>query len=198
VPTTTTTTIPPTPLALAIPVAAGSDDAEEYLSNGQVDAGSSDLEMVFERREQVVGIRFANVTIPRGATVTNAYLQFTVDDTGSGATTLTVRGEDIGDAAPFVEADFDLSTRLNSRATTASVSWTPPDWNNVGDAGEGQSTSDISSVIQEIVDRSDWASGHALVILITGDTTSKSNSRIAESYDGVAASASVLHVEYLP
>jgi hypothetical protein len=197
-PSTTTTTIPPTPTTLSIPVAARSDDAEEYLVDGRVDAGSSDLEMSFEKEGQIVGIRFANVTIPQEATVSSAYIQFTVDERGSGATVLTIRGEDVGNAATFVETNFDVSNRLNFRPTSAAATWSPADWNNVGEAGANQRTGDIKSVIQEIINRSDWASGNALVILVTGDTTSKSNSRIAESYDGVPVSAPVLHVEYLP
>ena len=75
---------------------------------------------------------------------------------------------------------------------------TPPAWNNAGDAGADQETDDIASVIQEIVSHADWVSGNALAILITGDTTSRSDSRTAESYDGSVAGAPVLHVKYLP
>jgi len=149
--------------------------------------------MTFEKQGQIVGIRFANVMIPQGATLSSAYIQFTVDETGSGATTLTIQGENVANAATFMEANFDLSNRLHFRPTTAYVTWEPADWNNVGDARVNQRTADITSVIREIVNRDDWTSGNALAILISGDTTSKSNSRIAESYDGVA-----LHAEYLP
>jgi hypothetical protein len=45
--------------------------------------------------------------------------------------------------------------------------------------------------MQEIVNRSGWASGNALVVLITG-----SGRRVAESYNGDRAGAALLHVEY--
>ncbi len=53
---------------------------------------SSDLELVFDTSNQVVGMRFVNLTIPKGATIVNAYLQFKVDETSSETTSLTIRG----------------------------------------------------------------------------------------------------------
>ena len=46
-------------------------------------------------------------------------------------------------------------------------------------------------MIQEIVDRAGWVEGNAVVIIITG-----SGARVAESYNGVAAAAPLLHIEY--
>ena len=77
--------------------------------------------------------------------------------------------------------------------TTAWVAWSPPDWNSVGVAGPDQRTPDLSEIIQEIVDRTDWSPGNAIVIVITG-----SGRRTAESYNGSPAAAPLLHVEYDP
>jgi hypothetical protein len=46
-------------------------------------------------------------------------------------------------------------------------------------------------VIQEIVGRPGWASGHSLVLIISG-----TGHREAEAYEGAAAAAPLLHVEY--
>jgi hypothetical protein len=46
-------------------------------------------------------------------------------------------------------------------------------------------------VIQEIVNRSGWASGNSLVLIVTG-----TGKRTAESYNGDQAGAALLHVEY--
>ena len=62
------------------------------------------------------------------------------------------------------------------------------DWFTVGEAGVDQRTSDLSPVIQEIVDRAGWVEGNAVVIIVTG-------SRVAESYNGDNAAAPLLHVE---
>jgi hypothetical protein len=50
----------------------------------------------------------------------------------------------------------------------------------------------MSAVIQEIVDRPGWSSGNALAILITG-----SGKRVAESFDGDASGAPLLHLRYV-
>jgi hypothetical protein len=60
-----------------------------------------------------------------------------------------------------------------------------------GEAGAGQRTPDISSIIQEIVTRLGWSSGNSLVVIITG-----TGERTAESYDGDSAGAPLLYVEY--
>jgi len=61
----------------------------------------------------------------------------------------------------------------------------------VGEAGVAQQTPEISAIIQDIVDRPGWASGNSLVIIITG-----TGLRTAEAFEGAAAGAPLLHVEY--
>jgi len=61
----------------------------------------------------------------------------------------------------------------------------------VGEAGANQRTPELAGVVQEIVTRSDWASGNAMVFIITG-----TGHRTAESFEGKAAAAALLHVEY--
>ena len=80
-----------TTAVLEIPVIFGSDDAEESAS-GQVNHNSGDLELVYDGGNQTVGILFAGTGIPRGVTITNAYVQFQVDETSTGATSLTIEG----------------------------------------------------------------------------------------------------------
>lgn len=43
--------------------------------------GSSDLELGYEASEaKIVGLRFPDIQIPRGATITRAYIQFYCDE----------------------------------------------------------------------------------------------------------------------
>jgi hypothetical protein len=63
----------------------------------------------------------------------------------------------------------------------------------MGEAGPDQRTPDIASLIQEIVNLTEWLEGNSLVIIITGNET---NRRAAESYNGDQAGAPLLHVEY--
>ena len=169
-------------------VSASSDDAEERAS-GSVSLTSSDLELVFDSGgNQTVGMRFNGLVIPPGATITNAYVQFETDETTSDATSLTIQGEDVDTAATFVGTSGNVSSRP---ITSASVAWSPPAWPTKDAAGPDQRTPDISSVIQEIVNRSGWMSGNSLVIVITG-----SGERTAESFDGEPPNAPLLHVEF--
>ena len=79
-------------------VSSSNDDAEEY-PNGQMYRDSSDLELVTEDDVQTVGMRFTGIGVPTGATITNAFIQFTVDEATSGSVSLSIRGHDTGDAA---------------------------------------------------------------------------------------------------
>ncbi|MEE9533776.1 MAG: hypothetical protein V3W06_05115, partial [Acidimicrobiia bacterium] len=168
-------------------VDSSSDDAEER-SSGSMRLTSSDLELVYDRSNQTVGMRFNGVNIPQGVTIYNADIQFKVDERNSGATSLTIWGEAIDNAPTFTNSSGNISSRTR---TTASVAWSPVAWTTVGQAGPDQRTPDIASVIQEIVNRTGWSNGNSLVIIITG-----TGERTAESYNGDQAGAPLLHVEF--
>jgi len=149
---------------------------------------SSDLELVFDDTNQLVGLRFAAAPIPQGASIQNAWIQFQVDETDSVATALTIRGQASDNALTFTTAAGNVSSRPT---TAAAVGWIPPAWTTVGQAGPDQRTPNLSLVISEIVGRAGWASGNALAIVITGTGV-----RTAEAVNG--GSPPVLHVEYTP
>ncbi|MDX1516740.1 MAG: hypothetical protein R3288_07865, partial [Woeseiaceae bacterium] len=179
--------------SLDIQVTDGNDDAEEWTSDGTMLLDSSDLELADNsaasgQPTDIVGIRFPNVAIPQGEVVTVAYIQFQVDELDSGAASLLIEGEATDDALPFTGTSFDISSRLR---TTASAPWTPPEWTTIGERGADQRTVNLSSVIQEIVNRPGWASGNALAVIISG-----SGVRTAESYEGDPGGAPTLHVEF--
>ncbi len=175
-------------------VSSSADDVEERAS-GRPTLTGADLELVDDfpnRPQQTVGLRFNGLDIPQGATIVNAYIQFQVDEVSTGAATLFIHGEDTDNAATFADINGTVSSRLQT-ATAATVAWSPPDWTTVGAAGVAQQTADISAIIQEIVSRPGWTANNSLALIITGSGT-----RTAEAYDGVAAAAPLLHIEYLP
>ena len=181
------TVIDPTVGSIDVRVADSSDDAEER-SSGSMYLTSSDLELVFDGSDQTVGMRFNVVGVPQGALITNAYIQFQVDEINTVATSLTIEGEDIDDALNFTPTSGNISSRPRTGTT---VSWDPVPWTTQGEVGLDQQTPNIASIIQEIVDRPGWTIGNSLVIIITG-----TGERTAESYDGVMSGAPLLHVEY--
>ena len=170
------------------PVAASKDDAEEA-ADGAVNLNSGDLELVADGRRgnQTVGMRFTGIGVPPGAVITEAYVQFQTDRATSGITSLTIQGQAADDPATFAKTTNNISSRPR---TGQSVLWAPvPAWSTTGAAGPDQRTPDISSVVQAIVNRQGWASGNAMVIILTG-----SGKRAAESFNGAAAP--ILHIEY--
>ena len=177
------------PTIVEVRVATGNDDAEERVSNSSMYLTSTDLELISDgATAQLVGMRFTGVAIPNGATISNAWIQFQVDETNSGATNVNIQGEASDSAAQFTTANSNISSRSRS---AASVPWSPVPWTTVGEAGPNQRTPDISAVIQEIVSRPGWASGNDMVMIITG-----SGERTAESYNGSSTGAPLLHIEY--
>jgi hypothetical protein len=173
-------------------IATGNDDAEERV-NGTVATSSGDLELVLNNEgnvvgNQTVGLRYAGVSIPPGAQIVSANVQFKARTRNSEVTTLTIQGEASDNAAIFRKTNGNISSRLR---TGSSVSWSPPAWSTVGEAGAAQRTTDFAAVVQEIVNRPGWTSGNALVLIITG-----SGKRVADAYNRSAANAPILNVVY--
>lgn len=184
---TVTSSVPGSGTVLDVAVSAGSDDAEETVS-GAVLLASGDLEMVLDDgANQTVGIRFAGIAVPQGATIVNAYVQFTVQGTPTRDTTLTIQGEAADNPGTFTTSAFNVSSRSR---TSASVSWVVPVWSTIGQAGSDQRTPNLGAVIQQVVSRPGWSSGNALAFIITG-----SGRRVARSFNS-GSGAPVLHVEY--
>ena len=177
-------------LSLETAVSSGNDDVEERENNGSIYPNSTDLELVKDgaRGNQPIGLRFNNIAIPPGAYVQHAYIQFTVDETSSGNAPLLIQGHASDNAPPFTTAAYNVSSRSR---TSASVNWNPPAWNALNAAGTDQRTTDISAVIQDIVNRSGWNAGNSIAIILTG-----SGRRVAKSYEGSPSQAAVLHIEY--
>ena len=165
------------------------DDSEETISSGSIDWGSSDLELGEEGSAQIVGMRWRNITIPQGATITSAYIEFTVDEVQTGTpANVTFWGEDVDNAAVFENVAYNISSAHYNNKTSASVAWNNiPGWDTVG---QTKQSPDIKTNIQEIVNRPGWTSGNALVVLVTG-----SGRRTADSYSE-PTKAPLLHVEY--
>jgi PKD repeat protein len=169
-------------------VAGSSDDAEESAS-AKSSINGTDLDLVYDKSNQTVGMRWTALDIPAHAIIRSAFIQFSSKDARSEATSLTIRGQAADNAATFTTANGNVSSRPR---TTAGVSWAPPAWAR-GVAGADQRTPDLSAVVDEIVNRPGWTSGNALALIATG-----TGHRVAWSYDGSSASAPLLHVEYTP
>ena len=179
---------PNAPSQLDVAVAASTDDAEENNAGGNVNRTSADLELVADGSiNQTVGLRFVGVNLPDNAVISNAYVQFTVDEVTTAAASLTVRGEKSNNAITYSSPAFNITSRPD---TTASVAWSPPAWSVVGVAGLNQRTPNLAPVVQEIIDQPGWLTGNAVALTIAGTGV-----RTARAFD-FGSGAPVLHVEY--
>ena len=178
-----------TPQQLDVSIALADDDVEES-STGVMSLASTDLELTFDsgNGDQLIGMRFTGVAIPPGATITNSWVQFTVDEASSEPTTLAIQAQDADSAAAFSAATRNVSTRARTGAT---VAWSPPAWPTVGAAGADQRTPNLAAVLQTVVARPGWASGNALAIIVTG-----TGHRVAHAFEWGTTGRAKLHVEF--
>jgi len=157
-------------------------------SGSSVTVGSQDNESWPNYFTHYLGFfRFQNITVAQGATIASAY--FKPYKSGYQSTPLVIHGIDADNAAA-PSAGSDLAA---SNFTSANVSWS-------SSVGFGQQTSsDIKTIIQEIVNRSGWSSGNAMMLAVVTNTFSYAGQYgwNARQYDYSSASeAAQLVIEY--
>ena len=133
----------------------GTADGSTSWENTAVRIVSSDA----TNQKYGTGFMWASVTVPKNATITAAYIQLYTLDTRN-----NILGHIYGDAADNSSNFASTHTLWNRTKTTANVAW-----NVTGLAVGYVNSPDISSVIQEIVNRAGWSSGNNMSILALGD-----------------------------
>jgi len=132
------------------------------------------------------GFRFINVTVPAG-TITSAKITFRAGATNAAVCNLRIKGHDVNNSATF-STWGDFVTRVR---TTEFVNWTPTAWVATSD----YDTPDISTIIQEIVDRPGWVSGNNLTIFAEHVSGLM---RYIRSYDGDTVNCARLEIIATP
>ncbi|MFT7412392.1 MAG: type IV pilus assembly protein PilY1 [Paraglaciecola sp.] len=157
-------------------ITQATDDAYEIASS--VNNSSTTLKLSQSTNPVTLGLRYQTLNIPRGAVITNAYIRFNSSAFNSGATNLTFSGELIGNSITFSETSNNISDRTK---TFNSVLWdTDNDWPV---SYETLVSPDLSNILQEIVDQSDWCGGNALNIIVDGEGISTSSARISPAFE---------------
>ena len=193
---------------LEIPITNSWDDVEEVTdpndgseTQGEVDAGSSDLEMPFDHSGQIVGLLFRDVAIEKDQHIVSAYIQFTSDDDQQDtAVTIYIVGELAAQPDTIdVSELFNVSKRTR---TIAQVTWDPAPWVAEGDANIEESTPDLKPILDEITSLDGWASGNRILFMFFNSVSYPEVERKAESwdkYEGVPTNtAAVLNVVLAP
>ncbi|WP_405570963.1 fibronectin type III domain-containing protein [Winogradskyella sp. Asnod2-B02-A] len=175
-------------------IIASGDDAEEFISTGVVSYTSSDLEFVTDtdnatNYDQIIGLRFNNISIPKGATIHRAYVQFQADEATSNTTNLVFHGELSDDSNGFSSSSYNISSRS---LTSSSESWSNVEaWDYSGQNGYKQRSPYLQSIITEIITQPGWEVGNAVTFIVSG-----SGRRVAESRNGSVNNSPKLVVFY--
>ncbi|MFQ3236063.1 MAG: type IV pilus assembly protein PilY1 [Paraglaciecola sp.] len=161
---------------LIVPIIQGSDDAHEI--NTVVNLSANTLTLSQGTDTVNIGLRYQNINVPQGATITSAYLRFTSKNYNSAATSLVFRAELTPDSSTFAGGNSNISSR---NKTLSEVTWNTD--NNWPTYGESVATTDFTSVLQEVVDQAAWCGGNALSVLITGTGSSSASARISQAFE---------------
>lgn len=168
-------------------------DGEEA-TNGNIYNNTGALDLVFDgepnpwRGNQFVAMRFTGVSVPPGATIVSAHVQFTSrGNSGADPCSLLVSFEDADNAAALGWNPFNFS----SRQQTGAVPWAPPLWPTANQSGAAQRTPNLAGILQAVIDRPGWATGNSVVAFVEG-----AGRRSSWSWDQDPARAARLCVAY--
>ncbi|MHC4147695.1 MAG: hypothetical protein ACYSUD_23400, partial [Planctomycetota bacterium] len=150
------------------------------------------MELLDDGGLQVIGIRWTDIPLEAGMSINEAWVRFEVDEIeGPEAVNVIIEGELVPDADPFA----DVASNITDRARTeANALWSVPDWPSVGEQGPDQTTPDITSIIEEIINQEEWAAGNAMALVISDDPCNPSEGkRTAEA--GPGDDSALLYIE---
>ncbi|MFK7808241.1 MAG: lamin tail domain-containing protein, partial [Saprospiraceae bacterium] len=151
-----------------IPVLEGSDDAEEPVNQSFTAISENILNIVNDwSGDQKVGIRFQNIPFPQGAIINKARIQFTsaFPTASVGPSNLTIEAELSANSSTFSNAANDVSNRPTG---SESINWQPEEWTVLNAATEKERTPDLSVLVQEVVDQSNWSEDNAISFIFSG------------------------------
>ena len=179
------------------------DDAVEMINTGITTVSDQTLSLGNDENGNATfaAMRFNNIQIPQGATVTSAWVEFTTqtvyDPANQEALILDIYGEDVNDAKPFIDPFEETLNNISSRTgTTAFVSWKLDPGVEPWDAlGVTHRTPELKTIMQEIVNRPGWTVGNPMAFGFFENGATTMPGRSAAAYDLSPSNAPKLHVE---
>lgn len=130
--------------------------------------------------------RWQTVDVPQGQTLDSATLRVNVTgNTGTGSA--TIKGEDADDAAAWAGASANGPTTITQ--TTASATW-----NTASITGTGIKTLDVTSIVQEIINRAGWVANNDIRLIFTSSFAS--GTVTFEDFDAAGTDEGQLEIVY--
>nr|WP_240612744.1 PilC/PilY family type IV pilus protein [Alteromonas flava] len=169
---------------LAYQVSSNRNNAEER-NDGYQSTGS---ELTFNSNSNAyIGARFRNVNLPQGATISDAYIEFTAYQTDtSGGASMVIQAANEDDPGSFNNYKRYI---LRDKPKTAGVTWSniPAFYKN-----SVYKTPSLASVVQQIVNRGGWQPNNDMMFIFSNF----SGKRGAYTYRGKPSSSPVLVIKY--
>lgn len=171
--------------AVGSAIAVGAADAEQ---NGPLDLSSTQLDIGLG----AVGLQFAGLMVPKGATVVEAYVEFTASqDVTAAPTAWEVHAQAVDTAPVFAAGANDIDSRSYETAAAAvAVEGVTADW-----VKESKYRLNVLEPVNYLVNRSGWCGGNDIALRIRRPIGSGAD-RFAYSFEGAAAKAPRLVVNY--
>jgi hypothetical protein len=138
--------------------------------------------------------RFKLVTIPQGAVIDSAILTVQGRNTGNNDTCKTEISGYAADDTPVFDTEANFDDMRNNHRTTAVIPWDSIPHFVVGTY---YPSPELKTIIQEIISRAGWASGHSL-ILFWDDFANRSSSTALREAKGndMATTSPYLTITY--
>jgi hypothetical protein len=176
------------------PLTSGTTDAAEATSSGVVSLSGKTVRVSYASASDrnLGAIRFSGVALPKGATVLGAWLTLNATsvthmigkDLKNKVDAIGIRAENTGNSAALAATAKNIS----SRARTTSF------FNAYTKYSGRQKIGNLGNIITEVINRTDWASGNAITLLLESYTVPCSLD--FSTTESGAANAPVLTVEY--
>lgn len=159
---------------------ASSDDA--YQAGTTVNI--STITLNHANTGDLIGLRFINIGVPKGATITRAVLRYEIGG-GGGNPNLQIHCQKTANPGTFTIANNDISVRPLTDASTYYQGTNLP-------SGVAYSP-DFSAAVQEVIDLPDWSSGNALAVILKSNANT---TYLVRTRDGDAYVRATIIIEY--
>lgn len=143
----------------------------------------STLQLGRETTSQVgkhIGLKFNDIQIEKGSVVSAAYIALTSYGPGTGTSFNVQISADKSANSSYFTSGYDYVDRKLNKITNSKVAWpivSDWGWNNT------VVTPNLKSIVQEIIDLTDWAEGNSINFMLSYNDTAEGMLRNFVSYD---------------
>ncbi|MEP7166578.1 MAG: SdrD B-like domain-containing protein [Candidatus Woesebacteria bacterium] len=176
------------PLQTTIQVTSGTNDVNEDGTTFTNNATTLSLGNAASTTNSYEGLRFVAVNIPKNSTITTASLQVYSTQSQWISLALSIGADSVGNSTAFSSTSKPSGRTQTTQKVTSStnVQWNANTWYTVAN---------LSTIVQPIINRSDWQSGNSLSLLIKG-TGSAWARKFMAAYELNTAQAAKLVITY--